>query len=142
MIQFTQQGDYGLASALGFIVMGVLVTFTAMYLTLLARSGKHDQPDPLGADRVRVRRPRRLDALTLFPLYWILLTSFKPASQIAEYPVRYWPSEFSFENYHDLFDQMKFGHTAEQHHSLSGRRRSRPDRAAQRVHPVALPVPR
>ncbi|MBK7819685.1 MAG: sugar ABC transporter permease [Tessaracoccus sp.] len=37
MIQFTQQGDYGLASALGFIVMGVLVTFTAVYLTLLSK---------------------------------------------------------------------------------------------------------
>ena len=37
MIQFTQQGDYGLASALGFIVMGVLVTFTAIYLALLSK---------------------------------------------------------------------------------------------------------
>ena len=40
--------------------------------------------------------------VTLFPLYWILITSFKPASQIAEYPVRYWPKEFSFENYEKL----------------------------------------
>ncbi len=37
MIQFTQQGDYGLASALGFIVMGVLVVFTGVYLMLLTR---------------------------------------------------------------------------------------------------------
>ena len=48
--------------------------------------------------------------VTLFPLYWILITSFKPASQIAEYPVRYWPKEFSFENYEKLFGQMMFGH--------------------------------
>ena len=40
MIQFTQQGDYGLASALGFIVMGVLVVFTGVYLTLLTRERK------------------------------------------------------------------------------------------------------
>ena len=37
MIQYTQQGDYGLASALGFIIMGVLVAFTGMYLMLLTR---------------------------------------------------------------------------------------------------------
>lgn len=47
--------------------------------------------------------------ITLFPLYWILLTSFKPASQIAEYPVRYWPREFSFENYTGLFQKSQFG---------------------------------
>ncbi|MCC2594116.1 sugar ABC transporter permease [Tessaracoccus sp. OS52] len=40
MIQFTQQGEYGLASALGFIVMGVLVVFTGLYLTLLSRERK------------------------------------------------------------------------------------------------------
>lgn len=37
MIQYTQQGNYGLASALGFIIMGVLVVFTGMYLMLLTR---------------------------------------------------------------------------------------------------------
>ncbi|AQX15811.1 MULTISPECIES: carbohydrate ABC transporter permease [Tessaracoccus] len=47
--------------------------------------------------------------ITLFPLYWILLTSFKPASQIAEYPVRYWPREFSLENYAGLFQKAQFG---------------------------------
>lgn len=47
--------------------------------------------------------------ITLFPLYWILLTSLKPASQIAEYPVRYWPREFSLENYIGLFEKSQFG---------------------------------
>lgn len=47
--------------------------------------------------------------ITLFPLYWILITSFKPASQIAEYPVRYWPRELSLENYTRLFTQTVFG---------------------------------
>ena len=47
--------------------------------------------------------------ITLFPLYWILLTSFKPANQIAEYPVRYWPRDFSFENYASLFQKSQFG---------------------------------
>ncbi|WP_245527310.1 carbohydrate ABC transporter permease [Mobiluncus holmesii] len=47
--------------------------------------------------------------ITVFPLYWILLTSFKPASQIAEYPVRYWPRVFSIENYVNLFSKAQFG---------------------------------
>lgn len=47
--------------------------------------------------------------ITLFPLYWILLTSFKPANQIAEYPVRYWPREFSLDNYASLFQKSNFG---------------------------------
>lgn len=47
--------------------------------------------------------------ITLFPLYWILLTSFKPPSQIAEYPVRYWPRVFTLENYLDLFKKSQFG---------------------------------
>lgn len=37
MIQYTQQGEYGMASALGFIVMGVLVTFTGVYLMMLSK---------------------------------------------------------------------------------------------------------
>lgn len=47
--------------------------------------------------------------ITIFPLYWILLTSFKPPNQIAEYPVRYWPREFSLQNYADLFIKADFG---------------------------------
>ncbi|MGO1487875.1 MAG: carbohydrate ABC transporter permease [Arachnia sp.] len=39
MIQFTQQGEYGVASALGFIVVGVLTVFTGAYLALLTRRG-------------------------------------------------------------------------------------------------------
>jgi len=35
MINFTSQGDYGLASALGLIVLGVLVLFTTFYLLAL-----------------------------------------------------------------------------------------------------------
>lgn len=47
--------------------------------------------------------------ITLFPLYWITLTSFKPANQIAEYPVRYWPREFTLDNYASLFAKSSFG---------------------------------
>ncbi|AQP48381.1 sugar ABC transporter permease [Tessaracoccus aquimaris] len=47
--------------------------------------------------------------ITIFPLYWILLTSFKPANQIAEYPVRYWPRQFTLDNYTSLFQKSEFG---------------------------------
>lgn len=39
MITYTQQGDYGLASALGLIVVGVLVLFTSFYLLALKERG-------------------------------------------------------------------------------------------------------
>lgn len=40
MIQYTQQGQYGLASALGFIIVGFLTVFTGIYLALLSREVK------------------------------------------------------------------------------------------------------
>ena len=64
--------------------------------------------DPLGLKIFRAVGLTVWMLITLFPLYWILLTSFKPASQIAEFPVRYWPREFSFENYASLFNKSQF----------------------------------
>ena len=37
MIQLTQQGDYGHASALGLTVVGLLMVFAAIYLALLSK---------------------------------------------------------------------------------------------------------
>lgn len=65
--------------------------------------------DPLWLKVVRVVGLGVWLIITLFPLYWIALTSFKPANQIAEYPVRYWPREFSLDNYVNLFDKAQFG---------------------------------
>lgn len=42
--------------------------------------------------------------ITAFPLYWILITSFKDPGAVSTYPIRYWPSVFSLENYRTLFD--------------------------------------
>lgn len=41
--------------------------------------------------------------ITLFPLYWILITSFKPPGEVFSYPLRYWPSVFSIDSYIKLF---------------------------------------
>lgn len=65
--------------------------------------------DPFSIKFIRVAGLSLWLIITLFPLYWILLTSFKPANQIAEYPVRYWPREFSLENYTRLFSTSNFG---------------------------------
>lgn len=65
--------------------------------------------DPLALRIVRAVGLTVWMLITLFPLYWIALTSFKPASQIAEFPVRYWPREFSLENYASLFQKAQFG---------------------------------
>ena len=47
--------------------------------------------------------------ITLFPLYWILITSFKTPGAIFSYPLTYWPEEFSIINYVTLFQKTNFG---------------------------------
>lgn len=46
--------------------------------------------------------------ITLFPLYWIALTSIKSPGTINRFPIEYWPSEPSFDNYVTLFQQSAF----------------------------------
>lgn len=65
--------------------------------------------DPLLLRVVRVAGLGLWLLITIFPLYWIILTSLKPARHIAEYPVRYWPREVSVENYTSLLDKAQFG---------------------------------
>lgn len=47
--------------------------------------------------------------LTLFPLYWIAITSFKSPGSINRFPLEYWPTEPSLENYAGLFATSDFG---------------------------------
>lgn len=47
--------------------------------------------------------------ITLFPLAWIIVTSLKTPGSIARYPLQYWPSPVSFENYRKLFTDSPFG---------------------------------
>ncbi|MFT2817061.1 carbohydrate ABC transporter permease [Leifsonia sp. A12D58] len=47
--------------------------------------------------------------ITIFPLYWILITSFKTPGAIFSYPLTYWPEEFSLANYVTLFEKSNFG---------------------------------
>lgn len=47
--------------------------------------------------------------ITVFPLYWIIVTSFKTPGAIFSYPLTYWPEVFSLENYVGLFEKAQFG---------------------------------
>ena len=47
--------------------------------------------------------------ITLFPLYWIALTSFKSPATVNAFPIEYWPSEPSVQNYLNLFAANDFG---------------------------------
>jgi multiple sugar transport system permease protein len=47
--------------------------------------------------------------ITVFPLYWITVTSFKTPGAIFSYPLTYWPTEFSLQNYVGLFQKAQFG---------------------------------
>jgi multiple sugar transport system permease protein len=44
----------------------------------------------------------------VFPLYWILITSLKPQKDIFSFPLKYWPTNFTFENYVNVFKISKF----------------------------------
>jgi multiple sugar transport system permease protein len=46
--------------------------------------------------------------ITLFPLYWIVITAVKPRSDIYAFPVEYWPQSFSLENFVTLFEVSNF----------------------------------
>jgi multiple sugar transport system permease protein len=47
--------------------------------------------------------------ITLFPLYWIVVTAVKPRNDIYAFPVEYWPKSFSLENFVNLFEVSNFG---------------------------------
>ncbi|MEU1789306.1 carbohydrate ABC transporter permease [Streptomyces sparsogenes] len=47
--------------------------------------------------------------ITVFPLYWITITSFKAPGDIFAFPIAYWPKSFSLENYSGLFGKARFG---------------------------------
>lgn len=46
---------------------------------------------------------------TVFPLYWIIITSFKREKDIFTVPIQYWPQTFSLENYINIFEISRFG---------------------------------
>jgi multiple sugar transport system permease protein len=45
----------------------------------------------------------------LFPIYWALVTSFKPEDEVVQPGIRLWPEHFTFENYSFVLLNTKIG---------------------------------
>jgi multiple sugar transport system permease protein len=48
-------------------------------------------------------------AFAIFPLYWIILTSIKPTTEIYSFPIRYWTKNPTLYGYKKLFEFVNFG---------------------------------
>lgn len=46
--------------------------------------------------------------ITVFPLYWTIVTSLKQESDIMQLPLKYWPSPLTFDNYKYIWENMGF----------------------------------
>ena len=46
---------------------------------------------------------------TVFPLYWIFVTSLKPSNEMFTIPIHYWPKTITFDNYINIFKISNFG---------------------------------
>lgn len=44
----------------------------------------------------------------LFPVVWLILTSFKPSSELRQRPITYWPETFTLQNYVSVFSENPF----------------------------------
>ncbi|GGD97064.1 carbohydrate ABC transporter permease [Paenibacillus nasutitermitis] len=44
----------------------------------------------------------------VFPLYWIVITSLKPQKEIFSFPLKYWPTNLTFQNYINIIKISKF----------------------------------
>ena len=47
-------------------------------------------------------------AFAIFPIYWITVTSLKPPNETVSVPIQYWPQNFTFKNYGDVFRLTEF----------------------------------
>jgi multiple sugar transport system permease protein len=45
---------------------------------------------------------------TVFPLYWIFVTSLKPSNEMFTFPIQYWPKNVTFENYINIIKISNF----------------------------------
>jgi multiple sugar transport system permease protein len=47
-------------------------------------------------------------AVMLLPLVWMVLTSFKPETEIVQFPPRLWPESITFSHYVDVWERIPF----------------------------------
>lgn len=49
--------------------------------------------------------------LFFLPIYWLVVSSFKSDAEITQFPPTYWPKEFVWSNYPQIWDLLNFGQT-------------------------------
>ena len=59
---------------------------------------------------LRVAIALALLVLTLFPLYWIIISSFKTNLETHTVPVTFLPAVWSLDAYREIFERRNFGH--------------------------------
>lgn len=71
-------------------------------------------------ENIRARRQKRfgkvikyavcilIAAIMLFPIYWLITTSFKTTSNVAKFPPQWWPNPWTFDNYIEIFQARPF----------------------------------
>jgi len=86
----------------------------------LVRTGPvaaEDAPPPVRHDLRRLDRLWRwltgvsglvIAAAMLLPVVWMVLTAFKPESDIVAYPPTLWPRELTLEHFGDIWSQIPF----------------------------------
>lgn len=47
----------------------------------------------------------------LFPVYWLVITAFKPSNEWFSWPPKFWPSKFTFSNFYGAKETEVFGGT-------------------------------
>ena len=47
--------------------------------------------------------------ISFFPIFWMLISSFKPQSELLHMPPTFFPENFTWENFTGVFKQMPFG---------------------------------
>lgn len=49
-----------------------------------------------------------VSVIMLFPMYWLLTTSFKTPMNVAKFPPQWWPNPWTLDNYRELFFKRPF----------------------------------
>lgn len=49
-----------------------------------------------------------LAVVMLFPMYWMITTSFKTPMNVAKFPPQWWPDPWTLANYVEIFTQRPF----------------------------------
>ncbi len=77
--------------------------------TLARPPRPHRTPRGLGASGLKHLVLIAVGAMFALPLVWMVLTSFKSASQALTFPVVWWPHPFLWKNYPQVLSSLPFG---------------------------------